>query len=214
MLPEGLLEPRSVYRAGMFLLGCATFVGLIVTLMRGIVVGAFLVFGVLSVYFYSTKIANFGFGEVLLVVKGTLIVVGTYYVQSLAVAVTPILVGIIMGLLSSSALYVNEFPDFEADKQCGRRNLVVRLGLRNAGRAYGIYPVLSFSLLTIGVMMGDIPIFALLSVIALPFFYKTYKKLTTGKFDNSSLFLAMTQNVLGARIVGIIITLAYLIAGV
>ena len=214
VLPEGLLEPRSVYRAGMFLLACAAFIGLILTLMRGFVVGVFLVFGILSVYFYSTKIANIGLGEILLVVKGTLIVVGSYYVQSLAFASTPVLVGIIMGLLSSSALYVNQFPDFAADRECGRRNLVVRLGLRDAARAYVIYPVLIFSLLTVGVMIGDIPMFALLSVVALPFFYRTAKRLTAGKFDSSSLFPAMTQNVLGARIVGIIVTLAYLIAGV
>ncbi len=214
VLPEGLLEPQSVYRAGMVLLACGAFIGLILTLMRGFVVGAFLVFGILSVYFYSTKIANFGFGEVLLVVKGTLIVVGSYYVQSLAFATTPVLVGIIMGLLSSSALYVNQFPDFEADKKCGRRNLVVRLGLRNAARAYVIYPVLSFSLVMVGVLIGDIPLFALFSFVALPLFYKTSRMLTAGKFDTSSLFPAMTQNVLGARIVGIIVTLAYLIAGV
>ncbi len=214
VLPEGLLEPRSVYRAGIVLLACGAFIGLILTLMRGFVVGAFLVFGILSVYFYSTKIANFGFGEVLLVVKGTLIVVGSYYVQSLAFATTPVLVGIIMGLLSSSALYVNQFPDFEADKKCGRRNLVVRLGLRNAARAYVIYPVLSFSLVMVGVLIGDIPMFALLSLVALPLFYKTSRMLTAGNFDTSSLFPAMTQNILGARIVGIIVTLAYLIAGV
>jgi len=198
----------------MVLLACGAFIGLILTLMRGFVVGAFLVFGILSVYFYSTKIANFGFGEVLLVVKGTLIVVGSYYVQSLAFATTPILVGIIMGLLSSSALYVNQFPDFEADKKCGRRNLVVRLGLRNAARAYVIYPVLSFSLVMVGVLIGDIPMFALLSLVALPLFYKTSRMLTAGNFNTSSLFPAMTQNVLGARIVGVIVTLAYLIAGV
>jgi len=212
VLPEGLLQPRAVYRAGIFLLGCATIIGLVLTIMRGYVVGALLVFGILSVYFYSTKIANYGFGEVLLVVKGTLIVVGTYYVQSLAFAAPPLLAGVIMGLLSSSALYVNQFPDYNADKQCGRRNLVVRLGLRNAAKAYVIYPMLSYSILTIGVRIGDIPILALFSVVALPFFYKTFRRLTVGKFDNSSLFPAMTQNVFGARIMGVIITLAYLIA--
>jgi len=184
----------------------------VLTLLRGLIVGAFLVFGILSIYFYSTKIANYGFGEILLVVKGTLIVVGTYYVQSLAFATTPVLVGIIMGLLSSSALYVNQFPDFDADKQCGRRNLVVRLGLRNAARVYVVYPVLSYGLLTVGVMMGCIPAIALLSAVAVPLFYRTFKMLTYGNFD--SLFPAMTQNVLGTRIVGIVVTLAYLVAGV
>ena len=180
--------------------------------MRGYVVGAFLAFGVLSVYFYSTKIANYGFGEVLLVAKGTLVVVGTYYVQSLSFATPPLLVGVIMGLLSSSALYVNQFPDFNADKQCGRRNLVVRLGLRNAARAYVIYPILSYSLLAVGVIIGDIPIFSLFSVVAAPFFCKAFMRLTEGRYDNSSLFPAMAQNVFGARIMGIVITLAYLIA--
>ena len=214
VLPERLLKPKSVYRAGVILLICATCIGLILTFLRGLVVAAFLVFGILSIYFYSTKIANFGFGEVLLVFKGMLIVVGSYFVQTSTFGPAPVLVGVIMGLLSSSALYVNQFPDFEADRRCGRLNLVVRLGLRNASRAYVVYPVLIFSLIVAGVGMGVIPVFGLSAILALPFFYRVSKILTSKAFDASKAFPVMAQNVLGARFVGVVITLAYLVSAI
>lgn len=213
VLPEGLLKPFSVYRAGMVLLGCGTIVGLILTYLRGWVVGAFLLFGILSIYFYSTKIANFGMGEILLVFKGTLIVVGTYYVQALSIDVAPILVGVIMGLLSSMALYVNEFPDYEADRTCGRRNLIVRLRPERAAKAYVIYPLLVFGLITLGVVTRTIPFLAVGVFVALPFFFRTSRWLRYGGRDGPHLLPAMTQNVIAARIVGVVITVAYVVSG-
>jgi 1,4-dihydroxy-2-naphthoate octaprenyltransferase len=138
VLPEGVLQPSSVYRAGVFLLVSWTLVGVVLTALRGWIVGVLVLFGVLSVYFYSTKIVNIGLGEGLLVLKGTFIVLGTFYVQSLTLTAAPFMVGVVMGLLSSAALYVNEFPDFEADRKCGRRNLVVRMGVKEAARVYAL----------------------------------------------------------------------------
>ena len=39
-------------------------------------------FAILSVIFYSTKIVNWGLAEVFVTIKGTLIIIGTYYIQS------------------------------------------------------------------------------------------------------------------------------------
>lgn len=213
VLPEGLLQPRSVYRAGILLLVAGAVIGLLLAFERGWLVGVFLLFGIVAVYFYSTHIANVGLGEGFIVLKGTLIVLGTYFVQALSIAVAPIFVGLIMGLLSSSALYVNEFPDYEADRLCGRRNLIVRVGRERAAKLYVLYPILVFTMIFSGILTRLLPLQSAVTFVAVPFFWRASRTLTKSNFEEpvSQLIPAMTQNVVGARIVGLLIVLSYIL---
>ena len=215
VLPERRLEPKSVYRMGMLLLVAGAVIGVLLTVSRGWVVGGFLLFGILSIYFYSIKIANVGLGEIFLVIKGTLIVLGSYYVQTLLLGVVPLYIGVILGLLSASALYVNEFPDYEADKVCGRYNLVVRLGLRRAAKLYAIFPALVFGMIIAGIIARIIPLFGIVTLIALPLCWRTAQSLWRAGFKgNSVLVPAMAQNVLAARIIGVVLAVSYLLVSV
>jgi len=217
VLPDGLLEARSVYWAGMCFLIAGTLIGLFFTLTRGLVVGAILLFAVLATYFYSTKIVMSGLGEIFLVIKGTLIVFGSFYVQNKVFAFAPLYVGLILGLLSSSVVFVNEFPDFLADKAGGRKNIVVVMGLRGAARFYAVYPLLVITLAIAGTFFQVIPYVALVGIlICIPFFGKTYQTLTSNdKFHDTSEFIpAMANNVMGARILGVSIAVSFVITGI
>ena len=77
VLPEGLLKPKSVYLVGIGFLILGAIIGIYFVITFGIVIGLILGFAILSVYFYSTKIVNWGLAEVFVTIKGTLIVVGT-----------------------------------------------------------------------------------------------------------------------------------------
>jgi 1,4-dihydroxy-2-naphthoate octaprenyltransferase len=46
-----------------------------------------------------------------------------------------VLVSIPLGILIAAFLWINEFPDFEADRKAQKRNLIVRLGRHRASRA-------------------------------------------------------------------------------
>ena len=82
VLPEGLLKPSSVYRAGIGFLILGTVIGFYFVLTDGIIVAVILGFAILSIYFYSTKIVDSGLAEFFVAVKGTMIVLGTYFIQS------------------------------------------------------------------------------------------------------------------------------------
>ena len=43
---------------------------------------------------------------------------------------------VVLGLLVAAFLWINQFPDYHADKSAGKRNLVVRLGRDRAVTAY------------------------------------------------------------------------------
>ena len=130
VLPEGLLEPRSVYRAGMACLACGSAVGSYYVYLHGITIGLILGFAVLSIYFYSTRIVDWGLGEVFVGIKGGLIVCGSYYIQSGGLDGTALFAGAAAGSLSAFVLFMTSFPDHDADRGGGRRTLVIRLGVR------------------------------------------------------------------------------------
>ncbi len=120
VLPEGLLKPSSVYRAGIAFLIIGSVIGGYFIITDGIIVGIILGFAILSIYFYSTKIVDSGLGEFFVAVKGSMIVIGTYYIQSGQITTESILGGVVVGVLSSLVLYIAAFPDHDADKSKGR----------------------------------------------------------------------------------------------
>ncbi|MGB1877869.1 MAG: prenyltransferase, partial [Nitrosopumilus sp.] len=100
VLPEGLLKPSSVYRAGIIFLVIGSLIGGYFVITYGILIAIILGFAIVSIYFYSTKIVDSGLGEFFVAVKGSMIVIGTFYIQSGLVNVESILAGIVIGTLS------------------------------------------------------------------------------------------------------------------
>lgn len=96
--------------------------------------------GVGFAFFYHApplKLSYRGLGEIAVALSyGPLITAGTYLVQRGEVTLEVILLSTLLGLLIAAFLWVNEFPDYQADKASGRRNLVVMLGRRKAAQAF------------------------------------------------------------------------------
>jgi 1,4-dihydroxy-2-naphthoate polyprenyltransferase len=152
VLPEGLLKPRQVYLAGIFFLILGLIIGGIFVYFKGFIIAIILLFAALSIVLYSSKLVNWGLGELFVAAKGALIVVGTSYVQNSSITLESVVLGIIIGLLSSLVLFVNSIPDIVPDRQMGRKTLAIMINERSnrfilmfvVGINVGIY------LLTIG----------------------------------------------------------------
>ena len=121
VLPEGLLSPSSVYRAGIAFLIIGTIIGSYFVITDGITIAVILGFAIISIYFYSTKIVDSGLGEFFVALKGSMIVIGASFIQSGQITTESILGGIIIGILSSLVLFITSFPDHDADKSKGRK---------------------------------------------------------------------------------------------
>ena len=132
VLPDGLLKPAQVYLAGIIFLIIGASIGVYFVATDGVIIGIILSFAVISIYFYSTKLVNWGLAEVFVTIKGTMIVVGTYFVQTQQITEPVVLCGIIVGVLSSLVLFITSFPDYDADKAKGRKTLVISLGKQNS----------------------------------------------------------------------------------
>jgi 1,4-dihydroxy-2-naphthoate octaprenyltransferase len=214
VLPEGLLEPSQVYKAGILFLVIGSVIGSYFIIIDGIIIAILLAFAVLSIYFYSTKIVDSGLAEFFVAVKGTVIVLGTYFIQSSQLTTTSVMSGIVIGVLSSLVLFITSFPDHDADKAKGRRTLIILLGKKKATSVYWIFPIICYSIISIGVGFEIFPIFCLITFLALPILIKSGKTLRHSFDDLKKLFPIMNSTLLYSRITGLLFVLGFLFSSV
>jgi 1,4-dihydroxy-2-naphthoate polyprenyltransferase len=125
VLPEGLLKPDEVYRAAILFLIFGLSIGISFVFIKGYIIALILGFATLSIILYSTKLVNVGLGELFVGIKGMLIVIGSFYIQTDVIVIESLFVGLIAGLLSSLVLFMNSIPDIKADREHGRRTLAI-----------------------------------------------------------------------------------------
>ena len=211
VLPEGLLKPKSVYIVGIAFLILGAIIGIYFVIIFGITIGLILGFAILSVIFYSTKIVNWGLAEVFVTIKGTLIIIGTYYIQSQSIDDFTILAGIVVGVLSSLVLFVTSIPDHDVDKEKGRRTLIIIFGKANAVKTFLIFPVLAYGIIIYGVVSGLFPIYSLIVLLAKPFLIMAILHLKDLEKSENILLSSMTNTLYFSRIAGALFVISFLI---
>ena len=205
VLPENLLKPGNVYSVGLIFLLIGTLIGMYFVVIRGIMIALLLGFAILAVYFYSTSIVNLGLGEAFVAIKGTLIVVGSYYVQTSSIGVGVVYVGIIMGILSASVLFVNSFPDYQADRSRGRRTLVILLGRQRAVKIFPWMILCTYVLIIAGIFLGYLKIYSLASLLSAPFAVSAIKRISKSYQDVEKLVPVMGATVAYSRVTGLVL---------
>ena len=210
VLPEGLLKPSSVYRAGIGFLILGSVIGFYFVLTDGIIIAVILGFAILSIYFYSTKIVDSGLAEFFVAVKGTMIVLGTYFIQSNQITLESILGGIVVGVLSSFVLFIASFPDHDADKSKGRKTLVITVGKKNATSLFWVFPAISYSVIILGISIGVFPLLSLITLFSLPLVVKAGLGLKRNFNSVDELIPSMYSTLMFSRITGALFVLSFL----
>ena len=211
VLPEGLLKPSSVYRAGIAFLIIGSVIGGYFVITDGIIIGIILGFAILSIYFYSTKIVDSGLGEFFVAVKGSMIVIGTYYIQSGQITIESILGGIVVGVLSSLVLFITSFPDHDADKSKGRKTLVITVGKEKAVKLFWVFPLVSYFTIIVGVSANLFPLITLITFLSIPLLIKSGLGLKKNFDSVDSLVPFMSSTLMFSRITGILFVVSFLI---
>jgi len=214
VLPEGLLEPRSVYKAGIAFLIFGSILGAYFIYVNGITIGIILAFAILSIYFYSTKIVNVGLAEFFVGVKGTMIVLGTYFIQTSQIDILPILGGMVIGILSSFVLFITSFPDHDADKDKGRKTLVIILGKKKSSMFFWVFPIFAYMIIIFGVSIEIFPIYSLVTLTTIPLLIVIGKKISTQFNDDEKFLKIMNLTISYSRITGVIFIVSFLILAI
>lgn len=211
VLPEGLLEPSSVYRAGIAFLIIGSLIGGYFVITDGIIIAMILGFAIISIYFYSTKIVDSGLGEFFVAVKGAMIVIGTFFIQSGQISLESILAGIVVGSLSSLVLFIASFPDHDADKSKGRKTLVIAVGKQKASKLFWLFPLVSYFAIIVGVYANLFPILSLISFCSLPLMIKSGLGLQKNYDSITELVPYMSSTLMFGRITGALFVVGFLI---
>jgi len=104
------------------------------------------------------RLAYRGLGELDVVLcYGPLLVMATYVSQTGRWSSSALWLSLPLGLFIAAFLWVNEFPDFEADRSTGKNNLVARFGRRAASRLLPAIYGAGFVLLAVLAALGPSP---------------------------------------------------------
>ncbi len=212
VLPEGLLNPTTVYRAGIIFLIIGSLIGSYFVLTDGIIIAIILGFAILSIYFYSTKIVDSGLGEFFVAVKGSMIVIGAFFIQSGQITLESVLAGIVVGTLSSMVLFIASFPDHDADKSKGRKTLVISVGKQKASKLFWIFPIISYCAIVVGVSTGLFPELSLISFFSIPLMIKSGRGLQKNYDSVDDLVPFMSSTLMFSRLTGALFVIGFLIS--
>ena len=114
--------------------------------------------GAFAGYFYSTppfRWAKRGFGELLIgFCYGWLPVAMAFYLQTGSLYRLILWLAIPIGCTIFNVILLNEFPDYAADSQAGKKNLTVRMGRDFATHIYGVFTLVAWIFLLVSIFAG------------------------------------------------------------
>ncbi len=172
--------------------------------------------GLTTGFFYSAPplfLAGRGLGELTVGLDfGILPVLGSYAVQTGTLSTAPFLASLPLSFLIAAILFINEFPDMEADEASGKKTLVVRLGREKALTVLNFIIASAYASLGPGLFAGALPRTSLLALLSAPLALRA--TLIAGKTSGTSpaLLKAIKSLILAHLSCGILIIIGELMA--
>ncbi len=209
-LQAGLTSPSAVRGAARGTLILSALMGLYLSLEAGWLLLAIIVAGGLTTVFYTSHLARYALGELFAgLCLGSLVVVGTCLAVAGEVSVTAVLASVPPGILTALLLFLNEFPDLEADRAGGRRHLLILLGRKKAAWVYTAALALCYLYILTGVLAGPFPPLALVALLTAPLALKAAAITLRHHDDFEALIPAQGANVGVVLMTDLLLALAF-----
>ena len=217
-IQNGVLAARQVILASIvfYLLGIA--IGLYLMFTRGwtlLWIGALGVFIALfhnappfKLYYLAPGVGELATG----IGCGPLIVLGSYFVQTQHLSYKALWASIPIGLLTAAVLYINEFPDHDADKSVGKKTLVVVLGKERAVWVYVAILIATYVSIIAGVVLGFFPYTMLITLVSALMAYKGIQGVRRFHSDTQQLIPTNAITIQTNLVTGLLMCVAYIVA--
>jgi len=215
MIQEGLMTPREVFVEAIFFFAVGGLIGIYLAFQDRILVIVLGIIGAFSGYFYTAppvNLAKRGIGELFIGLNfGILMTLGAYYVQVGYLAWEPVFASVPIAILIATVLYINEFPDYNADKEAGKRHLVVRLGKEKAAKGHAVLMGSVFVYIAVLVALDWISPYSLIAFLTLPLAITSIRFSRDFHSDSFRIIPANASTVQCHLAIGILMTLGYLL---
>ncbi len=212
-LQKKLTKPEQVLFAAVFSLFLAFIIGLYLIMQSGWLIIIFMILGAIACAFYTPVLSRFLMGEFFAgLCLGSFMVMGAYYVFTKSLTFDIIFVSIAPGILTSLLLYLNEFPDAEADKSGGRKHLVIYFGKRIASIIYVVILLSVYVFIVLSVILKYAPIQGLIALVTAPIAFAAARITLKYHSDNKKLLPALAMNVVLILLTDFLIALGFFIS--
>lgn len=216
-IQNGVLSRVQTARFGFLLLMAGVVLGLLLLQQSGAGLLWLGLAGTLIAWAYSApplSLNSRGLGELCIAIAfGLLIIVGSDYVQRGEFVLFPLLVAIPYGLLTTNLLYINQFPDREADERVGKHHLVVRLGPQRARWGYLLLLMTANVYLLAMVAAGYFSVWLLLPLLVAPAGLLASLILLRNATSPEKLVLAIRLSIASVILHGLLLALGLLFSG-
>lgn len=178
-IQDGELAPRMVLFMALFFFAIGFTVGIwLICLNRPLVIPIGLL-GLGAGWAYSApplQLMSRGWGEaVIFFAFGPLVTLGTYYVMSGSLSWPAFAIGVPQGFFITGVIWINQFPDYEADRSANKRNLVVKLGPGYSRHLYCVIMSMAFVFVFFLIGVTGLSYMIMLSFMAFPLALKAMR---------------------------------------
>lgn len=220
LMQQGLTKPESVRNAAYITLLLSVAVGLYFTLISHWFLIIFIVLGAFATFFYTNFLARYLLGEFFAgLTLGTFVILGSYIALtansatsiSNLIPLEVLILSIPPGILTAQLLLLNEFPDLEADKAGGRRQIVVVFGKNVAAKIYIAGHIVNYGIIILSPIFGISSYWIYIALMTIPFAYNASVAALKHHSNPNMLIPGMAKNVLVVLITDFLIFLSLLI---
>jgi 1,4-dihydroxy-2-naphthoate octaprenyltransferase len=215
LIQKGLLTPRAVLVESLVLFAIGGVIGVYLAATRGPMILVLGLIGAFCGFFYTAppvNIAARGIGELTVGLNfGTLMTLGAYYVQVGRFSTGAFLASLPVAILIADVLYINEFPDYTADKAVGKTHLVVRLGKEKAVWGYLALTLAAYVSILVPVLARAIPPYCLLALVTLPIAMKAIRVAVSNYADSPKLAPANAATIQLHMLTGLLVAVGFIL---
>lgn len=195
MMLEGKTTFSTVRIAAYGTLLAAGGIGVYFLIKQGWPILVFMVIGAIAIRLYTSHLARWLLGEFTAGLSlGSLVVLGTHYAITGNLSLEVVLIAIPPGMLTTLLLFLNEFPDADADRQGGRHHMIIHFGKNKSSRMYigGLF--VTYIVIIAGPLVCDLPFHVYVALLTLPLALNA-GRLVLKKQEGPELIKAMGMNV-------------------
>ncbi len=212
MLQAGKTSPKAVNKAAYSAMILAAAIGFYFCVVSHWAILLFMIAGGIAVRFYTTHLAKRLLGELFSgLTLGTFVVLGTYLALTGRLNLSIVFISIPPGILTGLLLFLNEFPDAEADSKGGRYHLIIHFGKRKSAKIYLAGLAATYILILAAPFITDVPYTVLIGLATLPIALKAGGIALKHHSDTAKLIPALGMNVLVVLFTDFLLAVGYFI---
>ncbi|MGQ9626270.1 MAG: prenyltransferase [Anaerolineae bacterium] len=214
VIQEKIVPPwQMITLAGAFYIITAA-IGIYLAWMRGWDLLYIGLAGMLASLLYNPWLAyvGHGFGEISVGLGfGPIMLAGAYFVQAQKITPAALWASLPLAFLIALVLYVNEFPDYEADKAARKKTTIVVVGRKRAVPGYIAILAAAYLSTLAGVLAGLLPYTSLLVLLTLPLAWKAAQGVLRFYDQTPALLPSNALTIQIHLLIGLLLTLAYML---